>query len=265
MVALHVKPKLQTTSYGSRYNWIMDKSVAQKLLKLNAEFYQTFATQFSDTRQRIQPGVQRYLDLIDGATRILDLGCGNGKLAYELNRRGFLGQYLGLDFSDGLLGVARSKMLNNPNYVFTQANIAVPDWQSSINYQPPGFDVILAFAVLHHLPSREIHLQICRAVRDLLSPNGIFIHSNWQFLKSKRLQKRIHPWKEIGLLDSDVEPRDYLLDWRSGGFGLRYVHHFSEQELNTLAEEASFRVVETSYSDGETGNLGLYQVWQIED
>ena len=32
----------------------------------------------------------------------------------------------------------------------------------------------------------------------------------------------------------------------------------------TLAEETRFRVVETFYSDGETGDLGLYQVWEID-
>lgn len=61
---------------------------------------------------------------------------------------------------------------------------------------------------------------------------------------------------------AEVDPGDYLLDWRSGGAGLRYVHHFSEAELGELAHEAEFRVEETFYSDGETRNLGLYQVWR---
>jgi hypothetical protein len=53
-----------------------------------------------------------------------------------------------------------------------------------------------------------------------------------------------------------------LLDWRSGGTGLRYVHHFSEGELITLAESSGFAVVETFYSDGKEGNLAIYQVWE---
>jgi hypothetical protein len=32
----------------------------------------------------------------------------------------------------------------------------------------------------------------------------------------------------VGLSANDVDPGDYLLDWRSGGEGLRYIHHFSE-------------------------------------
>ena len=131
--------------------------------------------------------------------------------------------------------------------------------------QHTGFDRILTFAALHHLPGRQLHLRVLNAVRELLSTGGQFIHSNWQFLNSKRLRNRIHPWEEIGLQESDVEPDDYLLDWRRGGFGLRYVHHFSEEKLHLLAVETGFRVAETFYSDGETGDLGLYQVWEIRE
>jgi hypothetical protein len=76
------------------------------------------------------------------------------------------------------------------------------------------------------------------------------------------LRERIQSWELIGLSPGDVEPGDYLLDWRSGGTGLRYVHHFNEEELSRLAQESGFDVIETFYSDGEGGKLGLYQVWK---
>ena len=258
----------------------MDNKIAAKLLQLNAEFYQTFAFQFSDTRQRIQPGVRRILDSMDPTVRILDLGCGNGELARELVQRGFVGHYVGMDFSEALLNVAREGVADFGNFSFIQGNLADSDWQSfmigdesgiegralsAIRDQRSNFDVILSFAALHHLPGRELHLQILGIVRNLLTFNGQFIHSNWQFLNSERLRKRVHSWEEIGLSNDDVDPDDYLLDWRRGGFGLRYVHHFSEETLNILAAETGFRVVETFYSDGESGDMGLYQVWMIGD
>jgi hypothetical protein len=61
---------------------------------------------------------------------------------------------------------------------------------------------------------------------------------------------------------SEVDAGDYLLDWRSGGKGLRYVHQFDEKELGALAKESSFRIMDTFHSDGESGNLGLYQIWK---
>jgi SAM-dependent methyltransferase len=255
----------------------MNDTTAAKLLQLNAEFYQTFAGDFSDTRQRLQPGVRQILEMIDKDVNILDLGCGNGELARELAQRNFHGAYLGLDFSAELLDVARQGMDDRKNFNFVQANLGDLGWVSpvknhlsqaagqtfSVSGQEEGFDLVLAFAVLHHIPGRELHLRVLRSVRDMLASNGRFIHSNWQFLNSVRLRERIHPWSEIGITESDIDPGDYLLDWRRGGFGLRYVHHFNEKELLSLAKESEFRVGETFYSDGETGDLGLYQIWEI--
>jgi len=81
-------------------------------------------------------------------------------------------------------------------------------------------------------------------------------------LNSDKLKARIQPWERIDLSAADVDPGDALLDWRSGGNGLRYVHHFSEQELSDLAAECGFRVVESFLSDGAGGRLGLYQTWE---
>ncbi len=107
----------------------------------------------------------------------------------------------------------------------------------------------------------DLRLQLLRAVRALLAPQGRFILSNWQFLNSDKLRARLQPWTRIGLTEEDVDAGDYLLDWRRGGEGLRYAHQFSEAELAALAAECDFDILETFHSDGEGGRLGLYQVW----
>jgi hypothetical protein len=122
--------------------------------------------------------------------------------------------------------------------------------------------VVTAFAVLHHIPSAELRLSLLRLVRLLIREDGLFVHSNWQFLNSEKLKARIQPWEAAALSGSQVEDGDYLLDWRNGGRGLRYVHHFEEAELGALARASRFEIVDTFYSDGETGDLGLYQVWK---
>ena len=122
--------------------------------------------------------------------------------------------------------------------------------------------MVLAFAVLHHLPGVELRQQILHKIRSLLPDGGQFIHSHWQFLNSSRLADRVQPWEVIGLSESEVDFGDYLLDWRQGGTGLRYVHHLSEAELAALAVATGFEVVESFLSDGENQRLGLYQVWR---
>jgi hypothetical protein len=124
------------------------------------------------------------------------------------------------------------------------------------------WSLVTSFATLHHIPSQEMRLDILRTVRKLLKDDGNFILSNWQFLNSAKLRARIQPWDRVGLDESDVDEGDYLLDWRSGGEGLRYAHQFSAEELSALAEQAGMRVVDSFLSDGEGGNLGLYQAWQ---
>jgi hypothetical protein len=92
----------------------------------------------------------------------------------------------------------------------------------------------------------------------------LFVHSEWQFLNSERLRSRIQPWQAAGLSEDDVEPGDYLLDWRQGGQGLRYVHHFSLEELAELADATGFQIAESFHSDGDGARLGLYQIWRVK-
>ncbi len=240
----------------------MHLEIVKKLIELNQQFYQTFALQFSATRERLQPGVAQVLESIPPKANILDLGCGNGELSQNLVERDHEGQYIGVDFSAELLEVANAGSANSPNVSFVRADLSIPDWISPFTIQKSQFDIILAFAALHHLPSRELHLKTLRNIHTVLTPAGRFIHSNWQFLNSPRLKTRIQPWEKIGLIVDQVDSGDYLLDWRRGGYGLRYVHHFSEDELNTLAQESNFIITKSFYSDGQEGNLGLYQVWE---
>lgn len=240
----------------------MDSATAARLIELNRDFYTRFGDSFSATRHRIQPGVRRVIEMLNGAEDILDLGCGNGELARELVKRNHHGSYLGVDFSLPLLRDAES-IPKDFSATFQQVDLTQLSAFSDELLATDHWSLITAFAVLHHIPSREMRLNILNTVHQLLKPNGLFIHSNWQFLNSEKLKARIQGWSRTGLSENDVDSNDYLLDWRSGGEGLRYVHHFDEGELKELAEASGFTVAETFYSDGEGGNLGLYQIWKL--
>jgi SAM-dependent methyltransferase len=240
----------------------MKSQTVVRLLSLNKQFYQTFGHEFSSTRLRLQPGVLRVLDSLAGDESILDLGCGNGEMARELMRRGHRGRYAGLDFSPPLLEVARHGWEDAPA-TFIRADLSSTDWDKKIlaSLTQP-FDLATAFATLHHIPGQEMRLAILNKVHALLRTGGQFIHSEWQFMNSEKLKDRIQPWEDAGLTSEEVEEGDYLLDWRSGGRGLRYVHHFYEAELDGLATSSRFRVRQTFRSDGTNGLLSLYQVWE---
>ncbi len=238
----------------------MKPEIAERLLAINRQFYAEFGESFSATRGRIQPGVRRVLDSLKGDETTLDLGCGNGGLARALARDGHRGAYLGLDFSLPLLSEA-GPAPEGFRAAFREADLtqlSVIRDQLSVT---DTWALITAFAVLHHIPGQNLRLSILKTIHALLAEGGRFIHSNWQFLNSPRLRKRVRAWSEAGLTKADVDEDDYLLDWRSGGTGLRYVHHFNEGELAALAASSGFRVAETFYSDGREGNLAVYQAW----
>lgn len=239
----------------------MNSGTAARLIELNKDFYTRFGDSFSATRHRLQPGVRRILETLKGDESILDLGCGNGEFARELAKQGHHGPYLGVDFSPPLLRDAETQ----PEGFFARFMEVDLTKLSVTSDQLPVTDhwsLITAFAVLHHIPSTELRLNILKTVRELIDDKGRFIHSNWQFLNSEKLKARIQPWEAAAISQSDVDAGDYLLDWRDGGVGLRYIHHFDENELADLAEESGFRIRDTFYSDGEGGRLSLYQVWE---
>jgi SAM-dependent methyltransferase len=252
----------------------MDETIVHALLEINRRFYQDYAEPFAATRRRIQDGVrQAVVNLPDG--RYLDLGCGSGSLAEfwlrpRLDDSMRQGLYLGVDFSAGLLAEARaglpSKMPDGLGIAFQQRDLMSKEWPDGLDGVP--FDGILAFAVLHHLPGRENQYDFASKVRSLIKPGGRFILSVWQIQNSPKLLSRRQPWEAAGLSDDQVEEGDVLLDWRQSSkgspqsAGLRYVHLFSEDDLHAMAEATGWQVKSSSYHDGHTGNLGLYQVWK---
>jgi tRNA (uracil-5-)-methyltransferase TRM9 len=243
-----------------RYNAVMNSTIADKLIAINREFYARFGGQFSATRQRLQPGVKKILDSIQADVSVLDLGCGNGHFLSELSRRGHAAPLLGVDFSLPLLRDAHEA--SSLGVEFREVDLT----QLSVNSEQlsveGGWSVITMFATLHHIPSHEIRMDILKTVRKLLKDDGKFILSNWQFLNSTKLRSRIQAWDKVGINEIDLDDGDYLLDWRSGGEGLRYAHQFSAEELLGLADQAEMRVTASFLSDGDGGNLGLYQVWE---
>lgn len=244
----------------------MDQALQEQLFQINREFYAHHADSFSATRGRVQPGVQALLPAILRSHSVLDVGCGNGTLSRALASAGFAGRYLGVDLSFGLLASAQA-LLGTPqsgSYDFKIADLAEPDWDQSFSVD--SLDCLVSFATLHHLPGAETQNRTAHAFARLIAPDGQVAVSVWQWQNSPRLRQRVVPWDKVGIDPLEVDEGDVLLDWRANEqVGLRYVHTFTAESLQALAESAGFKVVKSFYSDGHSGNLALYQVWHLNE
>ena len=249
----------------------MDKTVVQKLFDINGQFYQDYGEAFAETRRRIQPGVRRILNeqIHDGSW--LDLGCGSGALSVNWVEQGLSGLYEGLDFSPVLIAAARKASQSysftpEQRVLFNEVNLSAENWTQACSL--PYYDGVMMFAALHHIPGAETRARLLRQIAGLLPVGGCFIHSEWQFNKNPKLVARIQPWSLVGLADEELETGDTLLDWRhllpgqTDKPGLRYVHLFTRNELETLAATSGFQMMSEFQSDGASGDLSLYQVWQ---
>ena len=252
----------------------MEQDTTERLINLNKQFYGDFAEPFSSTRQRLQPGVKRIIAQLPLNTSILDLGCGNGELYIQLVKMGFRGSYVGIDFSPQLVSIASNRwkeylqnrqengISDTQNQIpeFLESDITREGWFLDLPIQK--FNTVFSFAVLHHIPSTQLRLKVLKDIYQVLYPGDNLYHSEWQFLKSARLRSRIKSWETVGLNQEMVDVDDYLLDWRHEGYGLRYLHHFSLAELESLASASNYIIEETFLSDGKGRNLGLYQAWR---
>jgi len=242
----------------------MDDETVATLLALNRRFYTDLAAAFAASRPVGDRALLPILPHIPERARVLDVGCGHGRLALLLARERPGSRYVGVDVSAELLAVAGELAAALPPGIaaFCRADIARPGWTGALPAGP--FDCAVALAVLHHIPSFDLRARLLRDIGTVLAPAGRAILSTWQFLANARMRRKVVPWTAAGLAVEKLEPGDYLLHWKRGGCSLRYCHLVDEAELQRLAAAAGLQVVESFRAGGREGDLSLVAVLQRE-
>ena len=231
----------------------MQPHIVQQLLDLNRHFYEGQAASFAQSRQQPQPGfAQLQTWLPQPCHRLLDVGCGNGRLGHFLLKQKAISLYTGVDFSEGLLNLAIAAELGN----FHQRDLSQPDSLTGLG----KFEAVVCLAALHHIPGQTNRARLLMEMKRCLQKNGRIILSTWQFRDSPRQQRKIRDWDEVRLSATDVEANDYLLTWQRGSFAYRYVCMIDEKETAVLAEAARLHILSQFRSDGKEGNLSLYTI-----
>lgn len=233
----------------------MDTITVEKLNALNRQFYERFAESFAASRGETEPGLERVLAEVHPGDRLLDLGCGQGRIA-QLLPAGVA--YTGLDYAPALLSIAQQQAeAAGLSACFVVGDLLAETWPEAVG---GPFEWVVLRAVLHHIPGYANRLAVLRRAAERLTPQGRLVLANWQFLEIERLKRRLLPWERVGLTATDVEPGDYLLDWQRDGYGVRYVHLVDEAETEALAREAGLTLHTLFRADGHTKQLTLYAV-----
>lgn len=135
--------------------------------------YDAFAREFSQTRQKMWWNEFSLLfPLVEKTDRILDLGCGNGRLRKFLTSEMLLdGNYFGMDASRELLEIARQD--------FPRDHFFLGDFTKKFPFGGQNFEVIAAIASFHHLLSPKDQLRFLTECSRVLKPNGMLFLTSW--------------------------------------------------------------------------------------
>ena len=230
----------------------MDVKTQRRLNQINREFYRRVAADFDATRQSAWSGWERMLDAVDlPLDSVLDIGCGNGRLARFLagqQAEGF--SYIGVDNSPDLLAYARRQHARVKLELIKQDVIlgALPRRRAQL---------VALFGLLHHVPGGRRRRELLRAAASRVLPGGWLVLAAWRFYELERFRRRIVAWPD----DIAVERHDYLLDWRRGERALRYCHYIDDEEHAALIDAAGLRVIDDYRADG---GLNRYTVLRKE-
>jgi len=216
----------------------MNIKESQELLQIVKRNYQEIAASFDATRKKeVWPEIRNLAADTKDGYRILDVGCGNGRLLEALKEKNIY--YLGVDSSAELIKLAKQ------NYEGRQ--FLVEDILNLNNISETNFDRVYCLAVLQHIPSRELRLQALQQMSAKLNESGLLIISVWNLWQSSKHRPLLlkNFWLKI-LGKYKLDYNDLLFPWRdSSGKELseRYYHAFTKKELKKLARLAGLRIM----------------------
>ena len=214
------------------------------------------------------------------AVRVLEVGCGTGRISIPLARAGH--QIVGLDCSARMLAQCRDKLANESPAVRDRVTLYegdARDFQVASPASGPDFDLAVApFRTMQHLITVPDQLRCLAAIRRHLAPGGqlVFDVFNPNFaslvrdrtaeaedtpelaLPDGRLLRRTSRVRKVRFLDqvNEVELIYYV---RTGQLVQRVVQAFdmrwyTKPELEHLLARSGFKVEET-FGDFDRSSL----------
>lgn len=202
---------------------------SQKIIDKTISDYNLIADKFSSTRLNITTDLQDLADHIPHDAKVLDYGCGNGRMAALFEPE----NYLGVDPSTELIRIAK-ELHQNHKFRLTKAGEKAKE----------KFDAILCLAVIHHLPDRKTQLELLHNLKSSLKPAGILILTAWNIVRD--------PSEYGTIINKPFKLENLNIS--------RQIYAFSLDELTSLVQSAGFNI---SISRIQPRNRGAYSNIEI--
>ncbi len=148
------------------------------------------------------------------ATRVLDLGTGDGRLLARLRAHCAFAEAVAVDFSPTMLAAARERFAGDRSVTVVEHDLdrSLPDTLGS-------FDVVVSSFAIHHVEDARKRA-LYAEVFDRLEPGGLFANLEHVSSPTPRLHERFYSFIDAGEDPSNkLVPVDVQLAWlRDIGF-----------------------------------------------
>lgn len=216
----------------------MKSKVKKNLLKIVRENYQSISDHFSKTREKFpKPELLRLAKEVESKSKVLDVGCGNGKLVKHLPENI---EYLGLDTNENFIKIASEKYPNE-TIQFRFGDCLELNQEPEVN-----FDWVFCLAVLHHIPSFDLRVKALKQLRNKVNKEGKIVLTVWNLYKSKKYRKLIFKFWLLKLIGkSEMEKGDILFSWKNPKgeqVSQRYYHAFTKRELKKTCKKSKLKI-----------------------
>lgn len=181
----------------------MRSEIIDKILSETEIGYDQVAEKFSHTRKNFWGDLVFLADYISDGDKVLDYGCGNGRLLEILNNKKI--DYVGVDISQKLIDIAKTKY---PSQNRSFSKIA---GQASLAFPDDFFNKIISVAVFHHFPEKYAEV-MAKELYRITKQDGQVIITVWNLWQKKR---RKNIFNLTALIEKIFQSRKY----RGFGFG----------------------------------------------
>ena len=238
----------------------MYQNQANKILSELESGYDQMAQKFSETRKFFWRDLEFVADYIKNGDKILDFGCGNGRILEILENKNI--SYIGADISGKLIKLAKDKY-QGENIKFQKisgqaslshtkfsklmlseqecdkGNLSEKNLVRDKPFPDEYFDVVISIAVFHHFPP-EYAQKMAGELYRVAKTGGKIILTVWN-LEQEKYRKYLSKNGEGYIPFKN----------NSGEIFNRYHHLYTKKSLEEMFFKAGFKILKSEVINGK--------------